>query len=134
DGSRVSLGSPGMTAEILLPPGLERLVEGALARRALFQRENGAAAVVVDDRNVEPAALLQELQVALHVAFDRRQPDEEEARRHLDGDPRERRTTRLLRLLHQDPGHVRDAAERKIGRQVERDLDRMARRERLIGI
>src|SRR6476469_5595381 len=99
--SRGPVGSAGMTAESL-PPGLERLVKGAFARRALFEREDRAAAVVVDDRNVEPAALLEKLQIALHIAFDRRQPDEEEARRHLHGESGERRAARLLGLLHQD--------------------------------
>src|SRR3954468_7341752 len=112
DGSRLSLRSAGMTAE-LLPPGLERFVEGALARRALFEREDRPAAVVVDDRYVEPAALLQELEIALHVAFDCRQSDEEEARRHLHGKAGKRRAARLLGLLHEDAGHVLDAAERE---------------------
>ena len=101
---------------------------------ALLDRQDGAAAVVVDDRNVEPGALLQELKIALHVGFDRREADQEEARRHLHGEPGERRAARLLGLLHQDAGHVGDAAEREVGRQVERDLDGVARRQRLVGV
>ena len=42
----------------LLLPSLERIGEDALAGRALFHREDGAAVVVVDQRNVEPGALL----------------------------------------------------------------------------
>src|SRR5205807_3806518 len=60
-------------AEGSLPPGLEGLVERLLAGIAFFQRQDRAAAVVVDDRNIEPGALLQELQIALHVGLDRRQ-------------------------------------------------------------
>src|SRR5947209_928586 len=104
---------PGNDEWALLPPGLERLVEGALARRTFLEREDRAAPVVVDDRNVEPAALLQELQIALHVAFDRGQSDEKEARGYLDGEARERRAARLFGLLHQDARHVGDTAEWK---------------------
>src|ERR1051325_8951983 len=105
---------PGMTNS--LPPGLEQILEGALARRALLDREDRAAAVVVDDRNVEPVALLQELDVALHIGLDRREPDEEEVGRHLGGGAAERRAARLLGLLHQHAGHVLDAAEREVRR------------------
>src|SRR4051812_33597425 len=48
----------------LLPPCLEGLLEGAFAGGALFQREDRAAAVVVNDRHIEPGALLEELQIA----------------------------------------------------------------------
>src|SRR6185436_13716597 len=112
-----------MTAE-LLPPRLERLVEGTLAGIALLKREDRTAAVVVDDRDIEPRPLFQELEIALHVGFDRREADEEKARRDLHGEAGERRAARLLGLLHQDAGNVRDAAECEIRREVERDLDR----------
>src|SRR6185369_11507996 len=74
-----------------LPPSLEQFLEGALAGRALLDREDRAAAVVVDDWNVEPATLLQQLNVALHVRLDRREADEEEVGRHLRGGAAERR-------------------------------------------
>jgi hypothetical protein len=38
--------------------------------RALFHREDGAAVVVVDHPTVEPAALLQQLKIALFVRVD----------------------------------------------------------------
>lgn len=55
----------------LLHPSRKGLLESALARIALLDRQDSAASVVVDDRHVEPAALLQKLYVALHVGFDR---------------------------------------------------------------
>src|SRR6185503_19260738 len=97
-GPGARLRSAGMTAE-LLPPGLEHVLEDALARRALLDRKNCAAAVVVDDRNVEPATLFQKLHVALHVGLDRREPDQEEIGGHLGGGAAERRAARLLGLL-----------------------------------
>jgi hypothetical protein len=36
-------------------PGSERIGEGAVASRALLQRENSAPAICVDDWDVEPA-------------------------------------------------------------------------------
>src|SRR5258708_38517814 len=118
----------------LLPPGLEDLLEGALARIALLDRQNGAAAIVVDDRNIEPGPLLEQLQIALHVGIDRRQSHQEKSRRDLDGKAGKRRTARRLGLLHQNTRDIRDTAEREISRQVERQLDGVARRQRLIGI
>src|SRR5262249_59830254 len=40
----------------------------------------------------------------------------------------------LLGLLHQDAGNVRDAALREVRRQLEHDLDGMARRQVGVGI
>src|SRR5690242_1884453 len=68
----------------LLFPGGESLGEGAVAGRAFFHRQDGAAAVGVDDRDVEPRALFEELQVALDVGVDRGKPDEEESVGDLD--------------------------------------------------
>src|ERR1700722_18412918 len=57
----------------LLSPGRECFVESALARGAFFDGDDGAALVDVDQRHVEPRALLQELQVAGAVGLDIRQ-------------------------------------------------------------
>src|SRR3979411_2158207 len=54
----------------LFPPRRERVVEGALAGGALLDGDDGAALVDIDQRHVEPRALLQELQVALAVGID----------------------------------------------------------------
>src|SRR5262249_26789715 len=51
----------------LLLPSLEGFGEGALAGRAFFQRENGAAIVVVNDGDVEPSPLLEQLQIAIAI-------------------------------------------------------------------
>src|SRR5438309_1105735 len=79
-----------------LPPGRERFREGALARGALFERQDGAAVVVVDDRDVEPGPLLEQLQIAVAVGVGGGQADQEEAVGDLDGEPGERHAARLL--------------------------------------
>ena len=62
------------------------------------------------------------------------QPDQVEAGGDLHREAGERHAARLLGLLHQDAGHVRDAARREIRRQLEHDLDRVARRQALVGV
>src|SRR5262252_1506692 len=115
-------------SKALLAPGGERVVEGALARRALLDRDDGAALVGVDQRHVEPGALLQKLDVARAVGVDIGEADQEEAVRDLDRKARKRRAARLLVRLHQDARHVGDAAARKILRQDEGELRGVARR------
>src|SRR5258708_24253710 len=80
----------------LLPPRRERVVERALAGGALFDGDDGAALVDVDQRHVEPRALLQELQVAGAVGLDIRQAHQEEAVSDLDREAPERRAARPL--------------------------------------
>jgi hypothetical protein len=65
-----------LRAGALLLPSLERIGEHALAGRTLLHREDGAAVVVVDDRNVEPTALLEQLQIAILVGGHVRQADQ----------------------------------------------------------
>src|SRR5580700_5465853 len=118
----------------LLGPRRESVGKGAVAGRALFHRHDGAAAIGIDDGNVEPLLILEQLHVALPVGFDRGQPDQEESVGDFDRQPRKRRAARLLGLLHQHAWHIGDAAAGKIGRQVEHDLDGMAGRQCLVGI
>src|SRR6266568_4544538 len=106
------------SSAVLLPPGRERVVEGALAGGAFFDGDDGAALVDVDQRHVEPRALFQKLQIALAVGIDIRQTDQEEAVGDLDGEPRQRRAARLFVGLHQNARHVADAAAGEIRRQV----------------
>ncbi len=63
----------------LFPPHRERVIERAFAGRALFDRDDGAALVDIDQRHVEPGALLQELQIAGAVGIDVGEADQEEA-------------------------------------------------------
>src|SRR5258708_11645234 len=100
----------------LLPPGLEDLLEGALARIALLDRQNGAAAIVVDDRNIEPGPLLEQLQIALHIVIDRRQSHQEESGPDLDCKDGKRRTAPPLGPLHQDTPGIPATAARGIRR------------------
>src|ERR1700686_5332988 len=118
----------------LFPPGREGISKSAIAGRALFQRQDGAAAIGIDDWNVEPRPLLEKLDIALHVGIDRGKTDQEEAVRHLDRKPGEGCAARLLGLLHQYPGHVGDGAAGKVGRQIEHDFDGVACRQGLVGI
>src|SRR5438552_19161649 len=75
DRVRVALITLQAKLELLLP-GLEGVGEDALAGRAFFQSEDGAAVVVVNDRDVEPAALLEHLQIAILVGIDVGEADE----------------------------------------------------------
>src|SRR5580693_6881711 len=117
-----------------LRPSREGVGKGAVARRALFHRHDGAAAIGIDDGNVEPLLILEQLHIALPVGVDRGQADQEESVGDFDRQSRKRRAARLLGLLHQDARHIGDAAAGKIGRQVEHDLDGVACRQRLIGV
>src|SRR6266436_3165708 len=94
----------------LFPPGRERVVERAFAGGAFFDGDDGAALVDVDQRHVEPRALLQQLQIAGAVGIDIRQADQEEAVGDLDREPRQRRAARLFVGFHQNARHVADAA------------------------
>src|ERR1700744_4314061 len=117
-------------ARSLLAPRRKRVVEGALAGRALFYRDDGAGLVGIDQRHVEPRTLLQELDVARAVGIDVGQPDQEEAVGDLDGEAGERRAAGLLVRLHQDARHVADAAAGKILRQDEGQLGGVTGRQR----
>src|SRR4051812_4000073 len=101
----------------LLTPCRESIVEGALSRAALFNSDDSAALVDIDQRYVEPRTLLEKLQVTRAVSVDIRQADQEESVGHLDRESRERRTPRLLVGLHQDARHVANAGPGEIGRQ-----------------
>src|SRR5580704_7718516 len=91
-----SLGAPAA----LLAPRREGVVEGALAGGALFDGDDGAALVDVDQRHVEPRALLQKLQVAGVVGVDIGKPDQEKAVGNLDREAGERGAARLLVGFH----------------------------------
>src|SRR6266568_1595610 len=77
DFGKSSTGLSGVTP--LLAPRRKRLIKRPLARRALFDRNDGAALVDVDQRHVEPGALLEELQIAGAVGIDVGEADQEEA-------------------------------------------------------
>src|SRR5689334_18410544 len=51
----------------LLAPGAERVVKRALARYALFDREQRALPGIVDNRNIEPRPLFQQGDVAREI-------------------------------------------------------------------
>src|SRR6478672_10776933 len=80
----------------LLAPRRERIVERALAGGALFDRDDGAALVDVDQRHVEPRTLLEELQIARAVGVDVGEADQEEAVGDFHRKARQRRAARLL--------------------------------------
>ena len=62
---------------LLLRPGGEGAGERTVSGWAFFHRQNGATAIGVDDRDVEPGTLFEELHVVLHLGVHRGQPDEE---------------------------------------------------------
>src|SRR6516165_12260265 len=85
------------TERLLFLPGRERIGKGALARRAFLQRKDRAPPIGVDDRDIEPRTLLEQLDVALLVGLDGGKPNQKEAVGHLDRQAGERRAARLLR-------------------------------------
>src|SRR5438445_3161507 len=91
-GERPSASEP---TDSLLLPGLEGFLERTLAGRALFECQNGPPIVAVDDRNIEPATVLEQLHIALAIGIGRRQPDQEEADGDLDGEAGQRRAAAL---------------------------------------
>src|ERR1043166_5927471 len=116
----------------LLLPHLERLAERAFAGRTLFECEDGAAVVVVDHRDVEPGALLEQLQIPVAIGRAGVEPDEEVAIGDLGHESRQRRAGGLFARFHEDARHRRDTARWKVRRQFEHDFDRVAGRQ--IGI
>ena len=64
--------------------------------------------------DIEPAALLEELKIALLVRIEVGQADQIEAGRNLHREPGERHAARLLPLMHQKTGNVGDAAGRNV--------------------
>src|SRR3978361_894375 len=126
--------APWLGPALLFAPGRECVIERALAWRTLLDGYDGAALVDIDQRHVEPRALLQKLNVASAVGLDIRQADQEEAVGDLDGKTRERGAARLLVGFHQDARHVADAATGEIRRQDEGQLRGMAGRQRGVGV
>src|SRR5262249_18396549 len=121
-------------ANDLLPPGAKCFLEGASAGSSLLHCEDRALSTGVDQRDVEPVPLLQQLYIALNVDIDSRETDQEISVGDLDRETGERDATGLFVLLHQNAGYVVDTTLRKIGRQREHDLDRMTGGQRLVGI
>ena len=75
------------------------LLKYSIPAFALLDRENGAASVAIDDWDFEPTTLLEQLQIALYIAFFRRKADQEEIVGYLHRQARERRATRLFGTL-----------------------------------
>ena len=73
--------------ECLRLPRRESLVKCALAQCTLLDRDGGAALVGLDQRHVEPGALLQELDVAGAIDLGVGQADEKDAIGYLGGEP-----------------------------------------------
>src|SRR2546428_9103965 len=108
-------------------PCSEGCFERPLAGRALLDCQDCAPSIVIDDRNIEPGPIIEQFAIALHVAFAGRKADENDPGRYLHAGNCERRTARLLCLLHQDAQDIRNPAEREIGRYFESHLDSVAR-------
>src|SRR5579883_1188985 len=70
--------------------------EDAVAGDAFLDRQDGAPAVIEDDRHVEPRALLEQLDIVLLFRIDRREPYEEIGVSDLDGVSGERNAELVL--------------------------------------
>src|SRR5271168_4993710 len=57
----------------LVAPSRKGISESAVAGLSFFQGQNGAPAIVVDNRNIEPRPLFKKLNIALQVGVDRGQ-------------------------------------------------------------
>ena len=79
--------------ECLQLPRRDSLVKCALAQCTLLDRDGGAALVGLDQRHVEPGALLQELDVAGAIDLGVGLADEEDAIGYLGGEPCESSAT-----------------------------------------
>src|SRR5262245_25326764 len=134
DTNRLDSGVRPAGSRPSLPPRRERFVEGAFAGGAFFDGDDGAALVGIDQRHVEPGALLQELQIAGALGVDVGKADQEEAVGDLHRQRRQRRAARLLVRLHQDAWHIADTAAGEILRQDEGQFRGVARRQRTIGV
>ena len=118
----------------ILAPGVQGFLEGAVAWNAFFYRQQGALPVVIDQADVHPGPLLQQLHIAPHVALHRGKAEQEKAAGNFHPQPGKRRAASLFGIFHQHARHVGDAAGLKIRRRAEQDLDRVACRERLVEI
>src|SRR5262249_47006207 len=104
-------------------PGGHRLVEDAVARRALLQGENGALAGLIDEGEVDPVPLFQEREIGGNVAGFAGERNPIEAVGDLCVDADQRLAARLLGRLHYHLDDFGDALAGKIGRRVELDFD-----------
>jgi hypothetical protein len=73
------------------------------------------------------------MQIALALGSRIPQPDHKKTVRHLDGEPGQCGPARQLVGFRQYPRYIADAATR-VGQQMERQLDHVARRQRYIEI
>src|SRR5215472_8873028 len=136
--------APESTNECALPrvgrarrrpvPCREGVAERALACGALLDRQDGAPAVVVDDREIEPGTLAQELQIGGAFGLGDRQGSDEIPGRDLDGKRVERNAAGIFLALHQDADDTEHRAVPAVGRQREHEIDRVTRRQPSIPI
>jgi hypothetical protein len=114
-------------------PCRKRFPEHALAHRALLHGQDGAP-IVGEDRNIEPGAFLQQLDVAALIGRRGGQTNLEISGCDLDGEAGERRPAAPLTCFRQDSGHVCDASGPKTLGQLEHDVDDVAGRAGWIGV
>jgi hypothetical protein len=80
------------------------------------------------------ARAFQRMQIALALGSRIRQSDHKKTVRHLDGEPGQCGPARQLVGFRQYSRYIADAATSKVGQQMERQLDHVARRQRYIEI
>ena len=71
--------------DLFLLPGGEDFGKGAVPWRTLLQCQKSAAAIGVDDWNVQPLLFLEQSDIALHVGIDSRKFDRKNTFHCLDG-------------------------------------------------
>ena len=55
----------------LFAPSGESIGESTVPRRTFFECKNGTTAIVVNDRNIKPGPVFEQLHVTLHIGVDR---------------------------------------------------------------
>ena len=67
----ITLSNPIAFGNLFAPSG-ESIGESTVPRRTFFECKNGAPAIVVNDRNIKPRPVFEQLHVTLHIGVDRR--------------------------------------------------------------
>src|SRR5665213_3926709 len=107
-------------------PSGERLFEDPVARSALLERHDSALAAFIDQRQIEPLAILEETKVVRDIRIDALQCHPEEAFGDLRRSADKRLSTRILGRLHHNTRHVANALARKSGRRLDDHFHHMA--------
>ncbi len=127
-------GTLGCRAGLILSPRGKNFFEHAGARRTLFKGEYGAPVVAVDHGNVEPAALIEQLEIALPARDSIGETEHESAPVTLTATPASATPRVCSAGFISTPGTLAMLPEGEPRRQLERHLPDVARRQSRIAV